>query len=105
MQRRHPLPPDVYRLVERTHGAVLLESAAAGDTGSVSRLFLSPERILTAIDASGLDALFHQIGSAVQHGNFAAGYFSYECGMCFEPKAAMRPPAPAQHLAWFGIYR
>ena len=34
----------------------------------------------------------------------AAGFFSYECGNCFEPKAAMRPSREGQPLAWFGIY-
>jgi para-aminobenzoate synthetase/4-amino-4-deoxychorismate lyase len=34
----------------------------------------------------------------------AAGFFTYECGIGFEPKAAMWQSAPGQPLAWFGIY-
>ena len=34
----------------------------------------------------------------------AAGYFTYECGNCFEPKAGQRPMRSGQPLAWFGIY-
>jgi para-aminobenzoate synthetase/4-amino-4-deoxychorismate lyase len=40
----------------------------------------------------------------VAAGRSAAGFFSYECGNCFEPKAAMRPSREGQPLAWFGIY-
>jgi len=98
-----PLPPRIYGLVERTPGAVLLESAPSG-AGSPSRLFLSPETILVACDARGLDALFERIDAALQRGNLAAGYFAYECGGCFEPKAGMRPSPPGQPLAWIGIY-
>jgi para-aminobenzoate synthetase/4-amino-4-deoxychorismate lyase len=104
MQRWRPLPTAVYSLVERTPGAVLLESASVGNDGARSRLFLSPSRILTATDAASLDSLFEHVESSVQRGHFAAGYFSYECGSCFEPKAGLRPAGPGQPLAWFGIY-
>src|ERR1700688_2671577 len=104
MERWCPLPTAVYSLVERTPGAVLLESASAGADGAHSRMFLSPSRILTATDAPGLDNLFEQVESAVERGHFAAGYFSYECGSCFEPRASLRPAGPGQPLAWFGIY-
>ncbi len=104
MQRWHPLPPAVYALVERTPGAVLLESAPSGGTAAFSRLFLSPTSILTATDARSLDTLFEQVESAVQRGHFAAGYFSYECGAFFEPKAGLRVTQAVQPLAWFGIY-
>jgi para-aminobenzoate synthetase/4-amino-4-deoxychorismate lyase len=98
----HPIPSQVYKLVERTPGAVLLESARGTD--APSRLFLTPLGILTARDGPGLDALFGRIESSVQNGHFAAGYFGYECGNCFEPSAAMRPLASGTPLAWFGVY-
>src|SRR5260370_1736439 len=104
MQRWHPLPAEVYRLVARTPGTVLLESAPSGGVGAHSRLFLAPVAILTATDASGLDGLFREIEAAVQRGHFAAGYFSYECGSCFEPNAALPAAPPEQPLACFGIY-
>ncbi len=104
MSRRHPLPRPIYQLVERTSGAVLLESSSSPDPASVSRLFLDPKEILTASDTSGVDALFQRIEAAVDHGDLAAGYFAYECGTCFEPKAAASPKQSTQPLAWFGIY-
>ena len=98
----HPLPAQVYELVERIPGAVILESARG--TGASSRLFLSPIEILTAWDRPGLDALFDRIESSVQSGQFAAGYFGYECGGCFEPRAVLQPVASGTPLAWMGVY-
>jgi len=103
MHRWHPLPQPIYSLVEQTPGTVLLESAPSGGS-SISRLFLSPESILIARDAPELDALFERVESAVRSGSFAAGYFAYECGSCFEPKASMRLALAGQPLAWFGVY-
>jgi para-aminobenzoate synthetase/4-amino-4-deoxychorismate lyase len=104
MQQWHSLPPEVYRLVERTPGAVLLESAPSGGAASCSRLFLAPSSILTAADAPSLETLFAQIESAVGRRHFAAGYFSYECGNVFEPKAGLRVVAAEEPLGWFGFY-
>ena len=104
MDRWQPLPFEVYELVEQTPGAVLLESAPTCAADAVSRLFLRPVSIVTAGDAPELDGLFQTIESAVQGGQFAAGYFSYECGICFEPRSGLRPAEPGQRLAWFGIY-
>lgn len=102
MQTWHPLPSQVYELVERMPGAVLLESARG--SGAVSRLFLSPIAILTASDLRDVDALFERIESSVQGGHFTAGYFSYECGGCFEPSVAMQSLESGTPLAWFGVY-
>ena len=104
MHRWHHLPAEIHRLVDKTRGAVLLESAPTGGTTAPSRLFLSPERTVIATDASSLDWLLREIESSVERGQFAAGYFCYECGGCFEPKAVMRSAALHQPLAWFGIY-
>jgi len=49
MNRVHLLPAEVYALVERVPGTVLLESArpsVAAGTEQASRLFLAPNRIL-----------------------------------------------------------
>ena len=99
MQSWRALPPQVYALVERTPGAVLLEGIT-----TPSRLFVSPKAIVTAWNGLSLDALFHQIESALQNGHFAAGYFAYECATHFEPKAGVRPTPADQPLAWFGMY-
>ncbi len=102
MDRRHSLPADVYTLVDETPAAVLLESA--GTAASVSRLFLDPLRVIEAREPAEIPRLFEEIERVVDAGLFAAGFFTYECGQCFEPKAAMKAPNAAAPLAWFGIY-
>ena len=108
MQRRHLLPAAAYALVDGTAGAVLLEdsrSAASAEAEEPwTRLFLTPLRVCVAYQPAEIPVLFAAIESAVAAGLNAAGFFSYECGICFEPKSAMRPPAAGQPLAWFGIY-
>ncbi|MGB6691069.1 MAG: aminodeoxychorismate synthase component I [Terracidiphilus sp.] len=102
MIRWHPLPAEVYALVEQTPGTVLLETTKP--SAPESRLFVNPLRVLAAGEPSELDGLFAEIETATAAGQFAAGFLTYECGNSFEPAAAMRPPQPAQPLAWFGLY-
>jgi para-aminobenzoate synthetase/4-amino-4-deoxychorismate lyase len=98
----------VYALVEHTPATVLLESAREGAnesrSDSLSRLFTAPLSIVEAHTPAELTDLFAQIESAVAAGHHAAGFFTYECGNCFEPKAAMCPGRAGQPLAWFGIF-
>jgi para-aminobenzoate synthetase/4-amino-4-deoxychorismate lyase len=115
----HPLPAEVYALVERTPATVLLDCSDSAAPEPLSRLFTSPLRVLVANDPQELADLFAQIQSATDDGHVAAGFFGYECGAAFEPKASVRrqvytvPDDPfssrkgkiAQPLAWFGIYR
>src|SRR6202034_2617876 len=65
-----------------------------------------------------IPALFAEIQNTVAAGQFAAGFFSYECGSCFEPKAGApndrssslgwearsHATRVGEPLAWFGIY-
>jgi para-aminobenzoate synthetase/4-amino-4-deoxychorismate lyase len=112
MSRWHPLPAEVYALVEHTPATVLLETARPSATelhpASTSRLFTLPLRVLIANESAELPHLFAEIESAVAAGYYAAGFFTYECGPFFEPTAAMHTSHPtqplAQPLAWFGIY-
>jgi para-aminobenzoate synthetase/4-amino-4-deoxychorismate lyase len=108
MTRRLPLPAEVYALVERTPATVLLEGGKQNHSESRekpwTRLFTAPVRVCAAWHAAEIPALFAEIESAAAAGLSAAGFFSYECGNCFEPKAAMRPSREGQPLAWFGIY-
>ena len=117
MSRRHSLPAEVYALVEHTPATVLLEcgrlnSKKTGDPADTpecsTKLFTAPVRVCVANTAAEMAGLFAEIESAVAAGMTAAGFFAYECGNCFEPKAGMRmSPAdepPASPLAWFGIY-
>jgi para-aminobenzoate synthetase/4-amino-4-deoxychorismate lyase len=116
MNRRHSLPAEVYALLEQTPATVLLEGGKPDHNESNeqpwTRLFTAPVCVCVAYDAVEIPALFAAIESAVAAGQSAAGFFSYECGSCFEPKASMGPSRQgqtsaqplAQPLAWFGIY-
>ena len=116
MSRRHSLPAEVYALVEQTPATVLLEGREQNDSNGNEKpwtqLFTDPLRVLAAHSAAEIPALFAAIEDAMAAGHLAAGFFSYECGGCFEPKAAAHTPdaglspgeATARPLAWFGIY-
>jgi para-aminobenzoate synthetase/4-amino-4-deoxychorismate lyase len=105
MNRRHPLPAEIYALVEQTPASVLLEDSSSSSVASPSRLFIDPLRVIEATSESEFPAIFEQIERATAQGHFAAGFFTYECGNYFEPAACIRPALPGQPLAWFGIYR
>ena len=116
MSRRHSLPAEAYALVDRTPGTVLLEcgktnkpessAESCSRNESYSRIFVDPARVFAPNSAAELAAMFAAIEDAVAAGQFAAGFFTYECGACFEPKAAMRESRnlASRPLAWFGIY-
>ncbi len=108
MSRRHSLPAELYALVEHTPATVLLECGKPNKTHSNSEpsalIFTAPVRVCMANTAAEVVGLFNEIENAVAAGLTAAGFFAYECGNCFEPKAAMRISRPGQPLAWFGIY-
>src|SRR5579863_6757811 len=108
MTRWHSLPTEVYTLVERSPAAMLLEGRKPNPPESTlkswTQLFCKPELVCSAWKPEEISDLFIQIEHAVSAGKYAAGFFSYECGSCFEPKAATRPPREGVPLAWFGIY-
>src|ERR1700722_19839419 len=94
MSRRHSLPAEIYALVERTPGAVLLEGRPQNRAGSNenpwTQLFVAPLRVVAAERAEEIPALFAAIESAVAAGYYAAGFFRYECASFFEPTVALR---------------
>ena len=104
MNRWHPLSANVYALVEHTPATVLLENSQPGAAEPRSWLFTSPLRTIAADEAAQLPNLFAEIESAVAAGHSVVGFFTYECGVAFEPKAAMRPSQAGQPLAWVGVY-
>jgi para-aminobenzoate synthetase/4-amino-4-deoxychorismate lyase len=104
MKSWHPLPAEVYALVESTPETVLLETSRAGAGAPISRLFVSPRQIIETTSSAGVHELFAEIEHATHDGLFAAGFFSYECGHVFEPTAAARTGRLNHPLAWFGIY-
>jgi para-aminobenzoate synthetase/4-amino-4-deoxychorismate lyase len=100
----HSAPEQLYSLVEHTPGTVLLECSKPGAAEPWTRLFTAPARVLSANQPAEIPALFAEIESAVAAGHFAAGFFTYECGACFEPTAELLPSRPGLPLAWFGVY-
>jgi para-aminobenzoate synthetase/4-amino-4-deoxychorismate lyase len=106
--RRHPVPAEVYALVERAPATVLLEggkpNSSETDEKPWTQLFVHPVRVCVANSAIEFSRLFGEIDAAIAGGQVAAGFFSYECGACFEPKAKLPPSREGQPLAWFGIY-
>lgn len=131
--RRHTLPPAIYALVEAEPGTVLLEGASSQKFGNAegppadetrsgesrsdesrpdeswTRLFTAPQHVCAAWHPDEVPALFKEIERAVAAGHCAAGFFSYECGVAFEPKAKAReigerPLASLAPLVWLGIY-
>jgi para-aminobenzoate synthetase / 4-amino-4-deoxychorismate lyase len=108
MVRRHPLPPEIYVLVEQTPATVLLEGGKQNDSETREKpwtqLFTAPMRVCVAFSPAEIPPLFSEIENAVAAGYCAAGFFSYECARCFEPKAGTRAAPAGKPLAWFGIY-
>jgi para-aminobenzoate synthetase/4-amino-4-deoxychorismate lyase len=107
MPRRHLLPAETYAHIASAPGTILLEGGLTrpnAPSGFPTRLFTQPLETCIAWTASEIPALFAEIERAVAAGHTAAGFFSYECGAAFEPKARQRAPRPGQPLAWFGIY-
>lgn len=102
MGRWHSLPPCVYTRVDRSVGAVLLESAPG--TERDSRLFLHPEKTLVAASPDEIPALLADLEAATQSKKFAAGFFAYEAGAAFEPTSSLGAPPLGEPLAWFGIF-
>jgi len=108
MARRHPLPPEIYALVEQTPATVLLEGGQPNSSKTNKKpwtqLFTVPARVCIAHSPSEVPLLFATIESSVAQGLFAAGFFSYECASCFEPTAGTLATPDGKPLAWFGIY-
>ena len=96
MTRRIPLPPEIYALVEQTPATVLLEGGKQNDSETKEKpwtqLFTAPLRVCVAYSPAEIPPLFAEIENAVAAGHCAAGFFSYECVSCFEPKAGTRVP-------------
>ena len=100
----HPLPPQVLQYVQDSPGTVLLHSSRSGES-CLSRVFTDPIQTIEVRELGELAGLFATIQKSVEQGQFAAGYFSYECGEYFEPAVALRRRGGAPDLlAWFGIY-
>jgi para-aminobenzoate synthetase / 4-amino-4-deoxychorismate lyase len=97
-----------YRKLAATEDHAILLEASSLTAGSHERslLFRNPVEWLEARDLSELPLFFLRLEAARAQGLWTAGYFSYECGYHFEPRAALDfiPNQEDLPLAAFGIY-
>lgn len=101
----YALPESVYKLIEKSPGAILLESSRPDAANHHSYLFLNPIRSIAINHLDEIPRLFIQIEEALAKGLYAAGYLSYECGHHFEPIKDIPPGSNSgSPLDWFGIY-
>jgi para-aminobenzoate synthetase / 4-amino-4-deoxychorismate lyase len=95
------------KLAAAENHAVLLEaSSLTVGSHQSSFLFRNPVEWLEARDLSELPGFFLRLEAARAQGLWSAGYFSYECGYHWEPRAALDfiPNQEDLPLAAFGIY-
>jgi para-aminobenzoate synthetase / 4-amino-4-deoxychorismate lyase len=88
--------------------AILLEtSSLTPEFHERSFLFRNPVEWLEVRELSDLPMLFLKLEAARAQGLWSAGYFSYECGYHWEPRAAFDfiPNEEELALAAFGLYR
>jgi para-aminobenzoate synthetase / 4-amino-4-deoxychorismate lyase len=97
-----------YRKLAVTEDHAILLEASSLTAGSHERSFLfrNPVEWLEAQDLSELPMFFLKLEAARAQGLWSAGYFSYECGYHFEPRAALDfiPNQEDLPLAAFGLY-
>jgi para-aminobenzoate synthetase / 4-amino-4-deoxychorismate lyase len=97
-----------YRKLAATEDHAILLEASSLTAGSPERSFLfrNPVEWLEARDLSELPLFFQRLEAARAQGLWSAGYFSYECGYHWEPRAALNfiPNQEDLPLAAFGLY-
>jgi para-aminobenzoate synthetase / 4-amino-4-deoxychorismate lyase len=74
--------------------------------GGRSLLYVEPERIVSAHAPGEVEAALDAISAGLARGLHAAGFFSYELGLCLEPKLeGLLPTGPRVPLLWIGLFR
>jgi para-aminobenzoate synthetase/4-amino-4-deoxychorismate lyase len=92
--------------VDEGHAVLLESSSLTAGSHQRSFLFRNPVEWLEARDLSELPMFFQRLEAARAQGLWSAGYFSYECGYHWEPRAALNfiPNREDLPLAAFGLY-
>ena len=79
MARRHPLPPEIYALVEQTPATVLLEGGKQNNSETKEKpwtqLFTAPARVCIAYSPAEITGLFTEIENAVADGPLCSRIF------------------------------
>lgn len=105
-QRWHPLPERFRLLAAQQRGAVLLETAKFDEENFRTLLFLDPISELIAESPEQIESVFRQIDSYLAHGQYVAGFVSYDCGEATH-NIPVRDPAPSDRLPLIhmGVFR
>jgi para-aminobenzoate synthetase/4-amino-4-deoxychorismate lyase len=92
--------------VAENHAVLLEASSFTAGSHQSSFLFRNPVEWLEVRDLSELPGFFLRLEAARARGLWSAGYFSYECGYHWEPRAALDfiPNQEDLPLAAFGLY-
>ena len=73
--------------------------------GGRSLLYTEPERVVRADAPGGVEAALDAIEQGLARGLHAAGFFSYELGLCLEPKLnGLLPATRRVPLLWVGLF-
>jgi para-aminobenzoate synthetase / 4-amino-4-deoxychorismate lyase len=99
----HTPPNSVYSLLQRKDNVVLLETLKFDADNYRSYVFIDPIESFTITLPEEVPSLLESIQRYLQGGYYAAGYFGYECGYCFEQIAPFSSSKGS--LAHIGIYQ
>lgn len=74
--------------------------------GGRSLLYTEPERVVSAHEPGEVEAALDAISAGLARELHAAGFFSYELGLCLEPKLeGLLPAGRRVPLLWIGLFR
>lgn len=104
MIRRTALPKDVYAVVAKCSGTILLETSRFDSSNEQTYLFREPIGVVSVNRLSDVSQLFSQIDDALAKGLYVAGFLSYECAYHFEHVSDPNLTSGDPPLAWFGLY-
>ncbi|MDQ7863174.1 hypothetical protein RCO48_25410 [Peribacillus frigoritolerans] len=65
--------------------------------------FANPKKVITAHSIEDVLPQFQKVQEAIEQGNYAAGYVSYEAAPAFEQSFKVKDGAQMP-LLWFGIF-
>jgi para-aminobenzoate synthetase/4-amino-4-deoxychorismate lyase len=89
-------------MFRRKDNVIFLETLKFDSSNYCSYIFLDPVEILEIFSPEEVPSLIQKIERFLQKGFYAAGFFGYECGYCFEQIAPLSPSK--EPCAHFGIY-
>ena len=102
-------PLNVKKVLDEIKGEksfILLETGMVTDDNRTSYLFKRPKRIIKAHGPGDVDYVYSEMERHLSKGRYLAGWFSYEWGLCLEPK--LKPLLKGYNkdipLVWLGVF-